>query len=172
MSLVPTPINFCDGNGISFARIKSRRRIRVLARKVSNLAKAPRVQCYNITNNMATPKKYFHDHLVMLLLSVDIFLAIGGSLFILLSLGSSNSSSYIVQCRDCSNTAAVNKFTNGSMSGLLAFIVFAALVVASQLVLSYRAYKIHRQLAITILALGVPLLVIMIIVSNALLMLR
>lgn len=121
---------------------------------------------------MATPKKYFHDHLVMLLLSIDIFLAIGGSLFILLSLGSSHSSSYIVQCRDCSNTAAVNKFTNGGVGGLLAFIAFAALVVVAQLALSYRAYRIHRQLAVTILALGIPLLVVMVIVSNALLMLR
>jgi hypothetical protein len=121
---------------------------------------------------MANPKKYFHDHLVMLLLSVNAFLAIGGSLFILLSLGTSHSSGYIIQCRDCSNAAAVNKFTNGTVISLLGFVVFAALVLAAHTALSFRAYKIHRQLAITILALGVLLLTLTIIVSNSLLVLR
>lgn len=121
---------------------------------------------------MATPKKYFHDHLVMLLLSVNAFLAIGGSLFILLSLGTSHSNGYIIQCRDCSNNAAANKFTNGTLINLLGFVVFAGLVLAAHAALSYKAYKIHRQLAITILALGVLLLALTIIVSNALLVLR
>jgi hypothetical protein len=121
---------------------------------------------------MANPKKYFHDHLVMLLLSVNAFLAIGGSLFILLSLGTSHSSGYIIQCRDCSNAAAVNKFTNGTVISLLGFVVFAVLVLAAHTALSFRAYKIHRQLAITILALGVLLLTLTIIVSNSLLVLR
>jgi hypothetical protein len=121
---------------------------------------------------MANPKQYFHDHLVMLLLSVNVFLAIGGSLFILLSLGTSHSSGYIIQCRDCSNVVAVNKFTNGTITGLLGFVVFAGLVLATHTAVSFRAYKIHRQLAITVLTLGVLLLTLMIIVSNALLVLR
>ncbi|HEY5152607.1 MAG TPA: hypothetical protein VII55_01400 [Candidatus Saccharimonadales bacterium] len=120
---------------------------------------------------MAISKQYFHDHLVMLLLSVNAFLAVGGSIFILLSLGTghSHSNGYIIQCRDCSNPAAVNRFTNGNITGLLSFVVFAALVLAAHSVLSFRAYKIHRQLAIAILALGVLLLTLTIIVSNALL---
>jgi hypothetical protein len=121
---------------------------------------------------MVSPKTYFHDHLVMLLLSVNAFLALGGSLFILLSLESGHSNSYIIQCRDCSNAAAVSRFTNGSVSGLLAFVVFAVLVLAAHTILSLRAYKIHRQLAIAILALGVLLLTLTVIVSNALLVLR
>ncbi len=121
---------------------------------------------------MAAPKQYFHDHLVMLLLSINVFLAVGGSIFILLSLGSSHSNGYIIQCRDCSNPAAANKFTNGSVTGLLSFVAFAALVLVAHVSLSLRAYKIHRQLAIAILALGLLLLTLMIIVSNALLVLR
>ena len=121
---------------------------------------------------MANPKQYFHDHLVMLLLSLNAFLAIGGSLFILLSLGSSHSNGYIIQCRDCSNAGAANKFTTGGVTGLLSFLVFAALVLIAHVSLSLRAYKIHRQLAIAVLALGVLLLTLMIIVSNALLVLR
>src|SRR5512146_824284 len=103
---------------------------------------------------MAISKQYFHDHLVMLLLSINAFLAIGGSLFILLSLSTNHSNGYIIQCRDCSDPAAVNKFTNGGISGLLGFVAFAALVLVAHAVLSHRAYKIHRQLAIVILALG------------------
>lgn len=108
----------------------------------------------------------------MLLLSVNAFLAIGASLFILLSLNSGHSNGYIIQCRDCSNPAAVSKFTNGSVVGLLSFMAFAALVLLIHAVLSFRAYKVHRQLAIAILTLGLLLLVLAVIVSNALLMLR
>ena len=120
---------------------------------------------------MATSKQYFHDHLVMLLLSINAFLALGAAIFVLLSLGSSHSSGYIVQCRDCSNTSAVNRFTNGSITSLLGFAVFAVLVLAVHSSLSFRAYKIHRQLAIAILALGILLLALTVIVSNALLVL-
>lgn len=108
----------------------------------------------------------------MLLLSVNAFLAVGGSLYILLSLSSGHSNGYIVQCRDCSNPAAVSRFTNGSLTALLAFVAFAALVLVAHSVLSFRAYKIHRQLAIAILSLGILLLVLTIIVSQALLVLR
>jgi len=108
----------------------------------------------------------------MLLLSVNVFLAVGGGLFILLSLSSGHSNGYIIQCRDCSNPAAVNKFTNGGITGLLSFVAFAGLVLVAHTVLSLRAYKIHRQLAIVILTLGILLLILTIIVSNALLVLR
>lgn len=108
----------------------------------------------------------------MLLLSVNAFLAIGGSLFVLLSLGTNRSNSYIIQCRDCSNPAAVNKFTNGDITALLGFVAFAVLVLAAHAVLSHRAYHVHRQLSIVILALGVLLLALTIVVSNALLVLR
>ncbi len=121
---------------------------------------------------MATPKKYFHDHLVLLLLSINAFLAIGGSLFIIVTLSNGHSNSYIVQCRDCSNQGAINRFTTGSIIDLLSFITFAALILTVHIVLSLRAYKVHRQLAITILVLGILLAVLTIIISNALLALR
>ena len=108
----------------------------------------------------------------MLLLSVNIFLAVGASLFVLISLSAGHSNGYIVQCRDCSNSLAVNRFTNGDVAELLSFVVFALLVLAAHTVLSLRAYKIHRQLALAILALGILLLVLTIIISNSLLILR
>lgn len=108
----------------------------------------------------------------MLLLSINIFLAIGGSLFVLISLSTGQSNGYIVQCRDCSNTLAVNRFTNGGLVELLSFVAFGLVVLAVHTVLSLRAYKIHRQLALAILALGILLLTLMIIISNSLLTLR
>lgn len=121
---------------------------------------------------MANPKKYFHDHLVLVLLSVMAFLAIGSSLLLLVKLSSGHSSSYIVQCRDCSNAQAIGKFTNGSVIDLVGFIFFALLVLVANGMLSLSAYKVHRQLAIAVLSLGILLLILTIIISNALLVLR
>ena len=121
---------------------------------------------------MANQKKYFHDHFVLLLLSILAFLAIGSSLFMLIRLSSGHSSTYIVQCRDCSNPQAIGKFTNGGVIDLLSFVFFALMVLVINSTLSYSAYRIHRQLAIAILSLGILLLVLTIIISNALLVLR
>lgn len=118
---------------------------------------------------MASSKKYFHDHLVLLLLSVNAFLAVAGSIFTLLRLSTSHGTDYIVQFRP---SLGIHAYDKGSVSELLSFVVFALLVLAIHSTLSYRAYHIHRQLAVAILALGIPLLLLTIIISNALLILR
>lgn len=121
---------------------------------------------------MANPKQYFHDHLVLVLLSVSAVLAVGTIIFVLVQLLTGHSASYIVQCRDCSNPNAINKFSTGSVFNLLGFVFFAALILGSQIALSLRAYRIHRQVAIALLSLGVLLLLLNLIISNALLVLR
>jgi hypothetical protein len=118
---------------------------------------------------MATPKKYFHDHLVLLLLSVNGFLAIAGSIFILVRLTTSHGNGYIVQYRD---TPGLNDFKTGSVVDLLSFVAFAGLVFAVHTMLSMRAYRINRHVAVAILSLGILLLSLTIIISNALLVLR
>lgn len=118
---------------------------------------------------MAISKKYFHDHLVLLLLSINAFLAVAGSIFILLRLSTSHGTGYIVQYRA---SLGINAFKTGTVVSLLSFIAFAALVLVVHTVLSLRAYQIHRQLAIAILALGILLLTLTVIISNALLVLR
>jgi hypothetical protein len=118
---------------------------------------------------MASPKKYFHDHLVLLLLSVNVFAAVAGSIFILIRLSASHGNSYIVQYRP---SLGADAFRTGTVTDLLAFVAFAALVLVAHTLLSLRAYHIHRQLALAILSLGILLLVLTVIVSNALLMLR
>lgn len=116
-----------------------------------------------------TPKKYFHDHLVLLLLSINAFLALAGTIFVLVRLNASHGTSYIVQYRP---SLGADAFHTGSVTDLIALVVFALLVLAAHAALSWRAYPIHRQLSITILGLGILLLSLMIIVSNALLTLR
>lgn len=118
---------------------------------------------------MATPKQYFHDHLVMLLLSINAFLAVAGSIFILVRLTASHGTSYIVQYRP---SLGADAFQTGSLLDLVSFIAFAVVIVAIHGVLSWRAYPIHRQLSITILSLGLLLLALTVIVANALLTLR
>jgi hypothetical protein len=118
---------------------------------------------------MANPKKYFHDHLVLLLLSIEAFLAVAGSIFVLLRLSTSHSTGYIVAFR---SNLGINAFQSGSVTELLSFIAFALIVLLVHTVLSMRAYRIHRQLSIAILSLGILLLILNIIVSNALLVLR
>lgn len=118
---------------------------------------------------MAASKKYFHDHLVLLLLSLNAFAAVAGAIFILVKLVSTHGNSYIVQYRP---SLGADAFKTGSVTDLLAFASFAIVVLVAHTVLSLRAYQIHRQLALAILGLGILLLVLTVIVSNALLVLR
>ncbi len=121
---------------------------------------------------MSLPKEYLRDRLVLLLLTVSAFLTVLGTVLILLRFQPGRNEGYIVQCRNCSDTLDVSRFTNGRASDLLAFIVFMVLVLAINTVISTRVYRIHRQFAVAILGMGILLIVLAIIVSNALLVLK
>jgi hypothetical protein len=119
---------------------------------------------------MASPKNYLHDHYVLLLASINSFLAIAGIIFVFIKLISINhANGYIVQYRP---SLGVGSYQTGSIDQLISFTVFALIILILNLVLSYKAYKIHRQLATVILTLGILLLILNIIISNALLKLR
>lgn len=105
---------------------------------------------------------------MLLFVSVLVFLTVLLMVLVALRL-STGHNSYIVQYR---SSVGINNFTTGSIMGLLDFIVFGFLVLVTHVVLSIRTYHIHRQLSVVILGLGVLLLVLAIIVSNALLVLR
>ncbi|MEI9913615.1 MAG: hypothetical protein WDN66_01215 [Candidatus Saccharibacteria bacterium] len=121
---------------------------------------------------MALSKKFFHDHYILLLLTVNIFLFLAVMSFVIVRLSGLHSTSYIVQCRNCSDPTATNKYLVGSVTSLLSFIVFSFVVLAVNTALSLKSYNIHRQLAITLLSLGILLQVLTLVVSNALLVLR
>lgn len=119
---------------------------------------------------MPIPKKYIHDRIVLLLLSVNAFLTLLGAILIILKLGDIHSSSFIVQRRF--NLPQLDQFTKGDSTPILSFIIFSVLVFVLHTVLSMKIYQLHRQFSITILGLGTLLLVISVIVSNALLVYR
>lgn len=118
---------------------------------------------------MIIPRRYLHDRVVLLLLSINVFLALLASLWVLLKLDVGRSAGYIVQYRA---SLGISRFKTGSASDLVAFIGFAILVLVIHTVLSIRAYPIRREVSIIILLLGMLLLVLGLIVSNALLALR
>lgn len=117
---------------------------------------------------MVLPKKYVRDRGILLLLSINAFLTLLVILLLLLRIGDS-SGNYIVEYRA---SYGVNTFRPGRLVDLLSFGVFALMVFGINFVMSARTYRIHRQLAIVILALGALLLVFALIVSNTLLVLR
>lgn len=118
---------------------------------------------------MHTPKNYLHDRLVLLLLSIAAFLTVAGSIFILLRIDSSKSEGYIVQYRA---NLGISAFKAGRSIDLLAFIVFLFITFGVHTVLSVRSYRPNRHISLVILALGILLLLMAIIASNALLVLR
>lgn len=118
---------------------------------------------------MTIPKKYFHDRLVLLLLSINVFLAFLATVWVLFKLDSGRSAGYIVQYR---GSLGISALKTGDASELIGFIGFAVLVLVVHTILSIKAYNIKREVSVVILGFGVLLLVLSIIVSNALLVLR
>lgn len=119
-----------------------------------------------VFNNMATSRKFFQDHLVLLLISVQGFLVLLNIAIIFLRLIGSHSNSYIVQYR---STLGIGSFKTGTVIDLLSFIVFALMIFIFNFLLSIRTYPINRLLTVTILGLGILLTSLSIIISNALL---
>lgn len=117
---------------------------------------------------MADIKKFFHDRWILLLLSASLFVTVFNTLAILLRLDSSRGS-YIVQYRD---NLGLGAYKAGDSSTFWLFIIFGIMIFVFQILLSRRAYKMHRQYAIVISALCLLLLVLTLLVSNSLLALR
>jgi hypothetical protein len=118
---------------------------------------------------MPITKKYFHDRTVLLLLGVNIFLAFLVIVSVIFRLQLGGGSGFIVQYRA---NLGIDQYKAGGLSNLLSFIGFAVLILATNIMLSYRTYHIRRQLSLLVLTLGLLLLLLCVIVSNALLALH
>ncbi len=119
---------------------------------------------------MPQTQKFFHDKFILLLASVNIFLAALCTILIALRAGvGQGSTDYIVQYRI---NLGIDSYKSGGLLDILGFIFFAVLVAAVTLMLSVKTYHIHRALSVAILSLGTFLLVAAVIVSNSLLGLR
>ena len=116
---------------------------------------------------MHLPKKYLHDRLILLFLSVNLFLTIINAISVLLRLNST-SGSYIVQYRA---NLGLSNFQAGSSINLIAFAVFGVILLIVSTIFSAQAYKFNKSYAFLILAFTTFLLILSIIVGNALLIL-
>jgi hypothetical protein len=118
---------------------------------------------------MPITKKYFHDRSVLLLLGVNIFLAFLVIVSVVFRLQLGGGSGFIVQYRA---NLGIDQYKAGGLSNLLSFIGFAVLMLITNIFLSYRTYHVRRQLSLLVLMLGILLLLLCVIVSNALLALH
>ena len=120
---------------------------------------------------MAIKKNFLEDRTALLMVSANSFLLLASVVLILLKLSSGrDTSSYIVQCRNCYQD--LNGYVNGTATQILSFIVFGVLVYALGLVLSYRTFAVKRELAYVILSLTTVLLLFSSVVVYSLLLLR
>jgi hypothetical protein len=117
---------------------------------------------------MHIPKKYLHDKSVLLLVSVNAFLAFLVVVVVLLKAGiGQDVDGYIVEYR--ANLGRLNAFQKGNVLAIFSFIVFALLTLVINVFLSIRTYSLRRALSLSILGLGALVLLLTVIVSNALL---
>ncbi len=118
---------------------------------------------------MVSPKNYFHDRSVLLLLVLNTTLLVVGALVVLFRLDASKGSSYIIQYRA---NVGIDEFKTGSGIDMLSFVLFLILVFSLSLFISHRSYKERRSVALIMLMMTSLLSLLAIIVSNALLVLR
>jgi hypothetical protein len=119
---------------------------------------------------MATHKHFLQDRTALLLVSGTAFLTLAAIVLILLKLGSGQgTSNYIVSYRA---SLGIDRYATGTVRDIVSFIGAAVLIFSFSLALSYRSYPVKRELSLVILALSIPLLLFLIVVSNALLVLR
>jgi hypothetical protein len=114
---------------------------------------------------MAQAKGFLHDRRVLLVLSVNVFLALVAIFSVALRLPQS-SNSIIVQYR---SNLGIDAFQSGGVLAFVSFIVFALVVFGLHATLAYRTYHIKHQLSLLILLLGSLLFIMATIVSSALL---
>jgi hypothetical protein len=114
---------------------------------------------------MHIPKNYFHDRLVLLLISINAFLAIFTSLLIVFRLKNGNNEGLVGQYH---SNLGLSAFEPGTKGTFISFIGFAALVLVLHTLLSMRMYYRRRDYSLTILWMGLFLLILLLIVSNAL----
>ncbi len=118
---------------------------------------------------MATPKRYIHDRVVLLILTVNTFFTILTGVLILLKIDNARTEAYIIQYRP---TLGLSRYFRGNSVGILSFAVFSLFVLVFHTILSSRVYPLRRHLAITILGMGLLLIILSLIISYSLLLLR
>lgn len=118
---------------------------------------------------MHIPKHYFDNRSVLALLSINVFLVISATLSVLLRLDGGDNGSYIVSYR---SNLGLDAFSAGSAIDFVYFIVLGFFVLVLHTYLSMRLYHVRKFASIAVLALATLLLVLIVIITNALFVLR
>lgn len=113
-------------------------------------------------------KKYFHDRFVLLMLTINIFLAGITVVSVLLRLGDTDNS-YIQAYR---SNLRFEAYEVGGVEQIIAFVLFAAAVLVGQFFISLRFHSIRKHVSWIMMVLAALLLILGVIVSNSLLSLR
>ncbi|MFZ1249769.1 MAG: hypothetical protein WAQ24_05650 [Candidatus Saccharimonadales bacterium] len=119
---------------------------------------------------MSTTKHFIQDRRTLFLVSINAFLALASIVLIALKINASKGTvNYIVSYR---SSLGIDGYTPGTVADIISFIIATVLVLTLGIALAYRSYPIKRELSLAVLMLTMPLLILIIIVSNALLLLR
>lgn len=117
---------------------------------------------------MSKPRPFFHDRLVLLLLTVNAVLAIFAAITAVLPIMDS-SGAFIGEYR---SNLGLDAYRAGGALDMVSFAVFVILVYGFQLFTSLRLYEIKKSVSLVVLMLTSVLLIFTLIVTNALLELR
>lgn len=115
---------------------------------------------------MEIPKNYFHDRLILFLLSINSFFVMLGIVMVLLGLGNGTEGTFIIQYR--ANLGVINQLSGSSLT-FITFIVFLLVMLVVNTMLSMRIYTAWRQLSVVILSLSTLLILLTLVVINLLL---
>jgi len=117
---------------------------------------------------MSKPKPYFHDRLVLLVITINTFLLIACVVVALLPLTDTRGT-IISEYR---SNLGLDGYRAGSVGDIISFGVFAALIYIFQLYTSIKLYEKNKQASVIVLLLSTILLLFTLIVCNALIELR
>lgn len=118
---------------------------------------------------MTIPSRYFHNRSILLLLIINSFLVVLGSVLILFRLDASTAVNYITEVRV---STGLKEFEVGSAFDIGLFVFFLLANFALSVLISLRVFLVRRHAAVMILAVCSLLSLLSIIVCNALLALR
>ncbi len=111
------------------------------------------------------PKSFFQDRLILLILSINTFLALALIVTALLSINDSDAG-YIKEFR---SDLGLDGYKAGGVIDIVAFAVFSAALYGFQIVSSTKIYHIRRHLSLIILLLTMVIYIFALMVINALL---
>jgi len=109
-------------------------------------------------------KPFFHDRLILLILTINTFLAIVLAVSSLLTLGDTDSG-YIKEYR---SNLGLDGYQAGEVYDIVSFAVFALIVYVFHLVVSLKVYHIHRRFSMVVMLLTLITFIFGLLVSRSL----